>query len=124
MPTAIICLILFLIIIFSVKNFLKRISIGCCGGGDAPCKNSATDKNKKHYPFEARLEISGMSCQSCAIHVENALNSLEGVWAKVSLSKQAAVVLMKSELSDAQLTRPVATAGYLVCEIHRIPGKL
>ncbi len=89
-----------------------------------PRKNPVKDKNKEHYPFEATLEIRGMSCQNCAIHVENALNSLEGVWAKVSLSKRTAMVLMKSELSDAQLSRPVAAAGYSVCEIYRTSGKL
>lgn len=123
MPTVILCLVLFCILIFSVKSFARKLSSGCCGGGDVPHRNPVKDKIKRHYPFAATIEIGGMSCQNCAIHVENALNGLEGVWAKVSLEKQAATVLMKARLSDEQLTCPVVSAGYAVRGIRRNHGK-
>ena len=119
MSTAVICLVVFLVFIFGIKNAMIRVSSGCCGGGDVPRRNQVKDKNKNHYPFAATLKIGGMSCGSCAVHVENALNGLDGVWAKVNLGKNTATVLMKSGLSDEQLSRPVAAAGYTVKEIHR-----
>ena len=120
MSTVILCLAIFVILIFGVKGTIKRFSSGCCSGGDIPQRNPVKDKNRNHYPFEATLEIGGMSCRNCAVHVENALNGLDGVWAKVDLGKNTATVLMKSGLSDEQLTRPVAAAGYTISGIHRI----
>lgn len=122
MPTVILCLILLLFVLFSIKSFLKRMSSGCCGGGDPEYRKSVKDKNKTHYPFTATLKIDGMSCKNCALHVENALNELEGVWAKVNLDKQSATVLMKSKLSDEQMARPILAAGYSVREICRTDG--
>lgn len=119
MSTAILCLVILLFLIFGVKSTMTRLSSGCCGGGDVARKNPVKDKNKKHYPFAATLEIGGMSCRNCAVHVENALNGLDGVWAKVNLEKNTATVLMKSGLSDEQLTCPVAAEGYTVSGIHR-----
>ena len=95
------------------------MSSGCCGSGDTLRRKPVKDRNKKHYPFVATLKIGGMSCGNCAIHVENALNELEGVWTKVNLNKQTATVLMKSEVSDDQLTRLISAAGYKVDEIRR-----
>lgn len=100
------------------------MSSGCCGSGDTLSRKPVKDKNKMHYPFVATLEIGGMSCTNCAVHIENALNELEGVWAKVNLDKQTATVLMKSELSDEQIVRRIATAGYTAREIRRTSRKL
>ena len=120
MSTVIISLVILVMLVLGVKNMRKRLSSGCCGGGDAPRRDPVKDKNRKHYPFAATLEIGGMSCRNCAVHVENALNGLDGVWAKVDLDKREARVLMKAGLSDEQLTRPVAAAGYTVSGIRRV----
>ena len=52
-----------------------------------------------------------MSCGNCASHVENALNSLEGVWAQVDLEKGEALVRMKQEYGNNELKQAVKDAG-------------
>ena len=58
-----------------------------------------------------------MSCGNCAIRVENALNSLEGVYARVNLMEAEADVRMKQEFSDTVLKDTVKDAGYTVYRI-------
>jgi copper chaperone CopZ len=50
--------------------------------------------------------------------VENALNSLNGVWAEVNLTKKIAVVHMIDRISDDELKKAVSREGYKVVEIN------
>jgi hypothetical protein len=86
MSTAIIVAVLLGVCILSVKSYAKRLSHGCCGGGDsdAPKKVKVADKNKKDYPYCVTVEVDGMTCNHCKARVENALNSCNGVWAEVN----------------------------------------
>lgn len=63
------------------------------------------------------IQIEGMSCEHCRNHVEKALNSLDGVSAKVNLKKKTAVVELKSDVDDDTLTKTVTDAGYEVVSI-------
>ena len=120
--TAIIVVILVMICIFSVKSYVKKLRNGCCGsGGDGPEKKiKVADKNKEHYPYAVRAEIEGMVCGNCATRVENALNSMEGVWTKVDLSKKQAVIRSKSAISREDVKNAVRKAGYTVIKIDEI----
>lgn len=112
-PTIVICLILLFLGIYSIKSYARKLSRGCCGaGGDAVKRHRVSDRNKSHYPYELTLYIGGMSCQNCAVRVENALNAIDGVWASVDLKKSQAVVRTKEEPDAALLCREVAAAGY------------
>ncbi len=87
---------------------------GCCGERDPDIKSAAVkDKDKSHYPYKTELKISGMTCQNCARRVENALNSIEDVRAKVDLNTAAAHVASKSEIDPVKLCGVIARAGYL-----------
>ncbi|NRW85700.1 heavy-metal-associated domain-containing protein [Clostridium beijerinckii] len=55
-----------------------------------------------------------MTCGNCANHVENALNSLDNVYAKVDLKKNLANVRMKIDMSEEILKGSVNKAGYRV----------
>ena len=59
-----------------------------------------------------------MTCEHCKNRVENALNRLEGVSAKVNLKKKTAVVSMEKEVEDMQLQKTVEQAGYKVIQIR------
>ena len=59
-----------------------------------------------------------LSCGNCACHVENALNSLEGVWAQADLEKGEALVRMKQEHGNNELKQAVKDAGYVVYNIE------
>ncbi len=73
-----------------------------------------------HYPYEKILKVDGMSCGNCAVRVENALNSLEGVWARVDLEAEEAQVYMKEEYEDQRLKDAVRDAGYRVYKVNKV----
>ena len=122
MGTIIIVLILLIIILTAIKGTLKRILHGssCCGEKDAPEKKvKVTDKNKSHYPFKYVVSVDGMHCSNCTRHVENAFNSIDGVWATASLKKKTVTVLSKIELDSADLESEVREAGYTVLAVTK-----
>ena len=93
---------------------------GCCGEHEqSQGKTGAQDRNKAHYPWEVTVKIGGMTCENCAAKVENALNQLDGVWAKVSISSHSARVLCKTPPDEASLRQAVQQAGYVVTRVQR-----
>ena len=91
---------------------------GCCGGGG---KTIAEEKTLEGAKFgEKRLVIEGMTCENCQNHVQNSLNRLDGVAAKVSLKKKTAVVSFSREVSDDELKKAVEDAGYSVVSIQEV----
>lgn len=123
LPTLIIIAVILAAALTGVKSMVKRVNQGCCTERDDDHLEmvKVSDKNKAHYPHEAVLDVDGMTCSHCAARVENALNSLDGVWAKTDLSRKTADVLMKSELDDSVLRKAVNDLGpYTVMKIRRI----
>ncbi len=119
--TAVICVILAVICIFSVKKYRKKLTSGCCGVSARPGVkiNKVKDRDKSHYPYRVLLKVDGMSCGSCAARVENALNALDGVWAQVDLGEEQADVRMKREYGEQELKAAVKTAGYTVYRVEK-----
>ncbi|MDO4325436.1 MAG: heavy metal-associated domain-containing protein [bacterium] len=119
MASAIICLILLLLVIYGIRSYLKRLTSGCCGAsGQAGVKRiKVKDRNTSHYPHHTVLKVDGMVCQNCAIRVENALNSMEGTFAKVDLSEEKVDVYMKTEWDKETLKKAVKDAGYTVYQV-------
>lgn len=120
--TIIICIVLAGIVVLAVRHSRRVLQSGCCGSGDgpAPKKIRVQDRDPSHYPYEKILDIDGMSCRNCAVHVQNALNSLDGVYSEVNLGRKKAVVRMKEELPDQVLRKAVADAGYSVGSIRPV----
>ncbi len=113
--TAVICLVLVVVVIFAIKGTVHRIRHGssCCGERDVPEKNvRVADRNKSHYPFVYTADIGGMTCQNCARHLANALNSADGIWADVSLADKKARIRSKRILSATEVSGAVEGAGY------------
>ena len=93
---------------------------GCCGEhGQAETKVAAADRNKAHYSYQLTLTVGGMTCENCARKVENALNSLEGVWARVRVDQGTALVRCKQPPDEQALRRAVGQAGYVVTGMQR-----
>ena len=63
------------------------------------------------------IEINGMHCPKCSARVENALNAIEGVSAKVNLAKRQAVVTLKTEVADDTLKKAVDSLGFEVVSV-------
>lgn len=68
------------------------------------------------------IEINGMHCPKCAGRVENALNAIDGVNAKVNLAKKQAVVTLKVDVADEVLKNAVASLGFEVVSIDEKKG--
>ena len=68
------------------------------------------------------IAIEGMSCQHCKMHVEQALNAIDGVRAKVDLKKNEAVVDLSKDVSDQALKDAVDGAGYKAVSITEKKG--
>ena len=92
-------------------SYVRRVGSGGCACG---CSNSerapkpkrveVADTDEAHYPYAAELIIGGMSCEGCARNVENALNALEGTWARVDSPEDAPRVNCQEEfLREAYL---------------------
>ncbi|MCC8027851.1 MAG: heavy-metal-associated domain-containing protein [Clostridium sp.] len=122
MSTAVISVLVVVAAALGIKSYLKRLSSGCCGssGEKAPRRVKVADRDMSHYPYEKILKVDGMSCGNCAVRVENALNSLEGVWARVDLEAEEAQVYMKEEYEDQRLKDAVRDAGYRVYKVNKV----
>ena len=113
----IIVLIVAAIVVFGSINYIKKLKKGgdCCPEHEEATKSiKVKDRDKSHYPYEAKLAIDGMSCGNCVRNVENALNALDGTWATVSLEDNMATVLLKNPPDIEKLSKAVADAGYMV----------
>lgn len=55
--------------------------------------------------------INGMHCNSCRTKAENALNSIEGVEAEVTLNPPTAVISMQKPIQTTQFQEIIAVAG-------------
>ncbi len=66
---------------------------------------------------EIQVVIEGMGCVHCSTKVENALNAIEGVRAKVNLKKKTAFV--SGTIEDARLREIIEGLGYTVTDIIR-----
>lgn len=116
MGTVIIIVILAVIVVAAIASSAGHFKGegGCCGGGgDVKIKG---DKLKEVVAVKT-ISIEGMSCKNCAERVQNALNSLEQVNAKVNLGKKEAVVKLGRQVSDDELKACVEKAGYTVEKI-------
>ena len=113
-------LILAAITAWAVAHTVQKSRKGgdCCGEREETVKLAPVrDRNKSHYPYTAELTVEGMTCENCARRVENALNALDGVWAKVDLGSCRAAVRLKAPPEESELRRAVRDAGYVVTAI-------
>lgn len=62
------------------------------------------------------INIEGMKCMHCREGAEKALNSIDGVKAKVSLEKKNAVITLSKPIERETLVKAIEEAGYTVTE--------
>ena len=118
--TIVIVVILAVILFFAVKNSIPhfRGEGGCCGG-------SGKEKLIKPAKLERIIatkviKIEGMRCENCNRRVQNALNQLDGVNAKVYGDRVEAVVKLGRDIEDIELEKAVTGLGYRVISIEKI----
>ena len=65
------------------------------------------------------LKIDGMMCNHCKMHVENALNAIDGVSsAEADVEAKKATVTLSKEVADDVLSAAVTEAGYIVVGVE------
>lgn len=110
-----------LIIAFGLYKTISRSKQGsaCCGKHEENIKRvGPSDRNKSHYPYEAKADIMGMTCDNCAARVENALNKLDGIWASVSINSKKAKILSKEPIDISLIKNAIIKEGYSIDHIE------
>ena len=118
MGTAIVLLILVVVVIFSIRGYLKKTRYGCCGSGGGEQKVKPDDRNPAHYPYEYEVGVDNMKCQNCAIRVENAFHERDGFLAKVNLKEKRVVVHSKRPVTEDEIREIIRKSGYSVRSVE------
>ena len=116
MNNFLIILLLIILLAFAVRRALQkaRRGGGCCGEHEqTEARRRVSDRNKAHYPYEIIIPVVGMTCENCAVKLENALNSLSGVWAKVDIAKNEAQIRCKTSPDEKLLRQTIVDVGYI-----------
>lgn len=109
----IITVILIVILIPAVRGAVTHMKGegSCCGGP----KEKASRKKIKGKPVAVlTIPIDGMQCNNCKNRVENAINGLDGVVAKVSLGKKQAKVYCYQDIDEELIKNKIEGSGYHV----------
>ena len=115
MEKTIILIVIGIIAVFSIISYIKRMKSGSCCSGEGTLnreKLKVKDKNKSHYPYKKVLNIGGMTCSHCARNIENNLNKIKNVYAKVDFDKEEAIILTKEELDNKIFEDAIKDSGY------------
>lgn len=123
MKTVITVIVIVAILVFALKGSVKHMKGegDCCGGGSG---NKPKKVKAKHLEDpvigQITLHIEGMTCEHCVNRVAEALNSIDGVSAKVNLHKKNATVSFDRPVEEETLCRTVENAGYRVLSVSDI----
>jgi len=104
----------------TVQKARGKAKSSCCGGPEAVTAKAVDDTDESHYPYRYTLSISDMACSNCARRVENTLNSMDGVWARVNLGKKEADVLAKQEESRDDFAAALSTTSYGLVDYKQV----
>ena len=109
----IIIAILLIIVFFAVKGAIPHFKGegSCCGGGS---QKAVKPKKLSNVISTKVINIEGMTCEKCAMRIQNALNSIDGVSAKVSLRGKKATVKLGKDIPDTVLNKAITDLGYEV----------
>ena len=96
----------------TIQKFRGKAKNSCCGTAEAVPEKKVEDTDPSHYPYRYLLQIDNMQCSNCAKNVENILNNMPGVWAKVNLGKKEATVLTKETVDEKAFQNAFAGSEY------------
>lgn len=115
MQDIIIIIILVCLISFGTYRMWLQLSgrKTCCGGTKERIKTKKLD----NIIGVKTVYIEGMHCDSCKNSVTKALNSLDGVSAKVTLPKKSAKVSFSRQIEDDEIIKIIEKRGFKVLSI-------
>lgn len=109
--------ILLIVILLAVVALSLRRAVrhfrggGCCGSAGMPRRRK---RLRGAVACTVTMELTGLRCSGCRDRVEEVLNRLDGVSARVSLRRSRAVLRCSREPDVQQLRRLVEELGYQV----------
>ena len=114
----IIIVILAVTFFFAIKSTVAHFKGqgACCGGGGSDVRSKPRKLDR--VIGKKVMRIDGMHCEHCYTRVQNVLNSIDGISAKVIGSRKQAVIKYGKEVSDEVLKKAVNDLGYEVRSIH------
>ncbi len=114
LSNVIVFIIIAVILFFAIKNSIPHFKGegACCGGGG---KGEVIKPKKLDKVIGVKkIGIGGMHCENCSRRVQNALNSIDGINAKVKLSRELAVIKLGREIDDDVIEKAITDLGYEV----------
>ena len=104
----------------TVRKVQGKSKASCCGTKEAVTAKPVDDTDESHYPFRYNVAVEGMMCSNCAARVQNAINGMDGVWARVNLGRHRAEVLAKSEKAQSDFAAALEGTDYKVTGIEQL----
>lgn len=114
-----IVVILALLLVPAVRSTVMHMKGegACCGGPkEKPVKKKLAGRPKA----ELIVHIEGMHCENCRNRAERQLNELDGVAARVKLSRKLARLRLYQEVDETQIKDTVERLGFKVTGIERV----
>lgn len=105
---------------YTVQKFRGKAKSSCCGTPEVKEVRKVDDTDESHYPFRYMLTVDGMKCSGCASNVENSLDNMDGVWAKVSLGRREARVLAKKEYTKEDFDEALSKTSYKIADFKAL----
>ena len=87
----------------------------CCGD---PKEKPIKKKISGPVLREVTVHIDGMHCQNCRVRIENHLNEMDGIVAKVNLNKKAAAISVYKDVDDLEIQNTIEKLGYTVVSME------
>ena len=108
--------ILVIILVPAIRSTVSHMKGegACCGGPkDKPVKKKLPGKPRA----KLIVHIEGMQCDNCKYRVERHLDELDGVIAKVKLSKNIAEIFLYQDVDEEQIKSTIEKLDFRVTGI-------
>ena len=113
--TAVIVAVLAAISVIAVIRYVRTLSGGCCGtGGDKPRRIEAVCGS---YDIRCAVEVGGMSCEKCAVRIENGFNRQQGICAKADFRNGIVHIAAQEPIPELMIRKTIVDLGYTAGKI-------
>ena len=109
----IIVILVVLVVVAVIKSIPHFKGEGGCCGGSGGAKR-IKPKKLSRVTSVINVKIGGMHCEHCYARVQNALNLVDGLSARVYGSRNLAVVKSERAVDNEEITKIITELGYNV----------
>lgn len=110
--TAILVAVIVAVCTLALVSYGKKLSKGCCGtSGD---KEKRIAPKQGEFSYHVTVTVGGMTCEKCAVRIENGFNRLDGVSAAVDHRAGTAEIRSREPLTALLIRKTIIELGYTV----------